>query len=182
MSGLTSSLTTVSGLLRQDESKPFRNFRCVDATTVCLRRIAALRPRREHGSRLRRAHRRRRLTHAAGRYDSAYGAIGTDWTSAPDRFTLRLTIPANTSAKVYLPRLPGTTIREGGQRVSSAIEGDSAVVQVASGTYVFDVREPLSLAPASHFWKTRRQVGSPSARRTNALIGKLAKHSERHGA
>jgi alpha-L-rhamnosidase len=43
------------------------------------------------------------LTHAHGEYDSVYGKIASEWRGTPEAFTLRVTIPANTTATVHLP-------------------------------------------------------------------------------
>jgi alpha-L-rhamnosidase len=83
-----------------------------------------------------------RLRHARGEYDSVYGTITTDWATSPGGFTLRATVPPNTTASVHLPRLPGATIMESGRAVTARLDGDRAVVEVGSGSYVFDVRRP----------------------------------------
>ena len=43
------------------------------------------------------------VTEAEGRFDSVYGRIGTDWTPDADGFRLTLTVPANTTAEVWIP-------------------------------------------------------------------------------
>lgn len=46
-----------------------------------------------------------RLTHARSEYESAYGNVVTDWTRSSDgRMELSVTLPANTTATVDLPR------------------------------------------------------------------------------
>jgi alpha-L-rhamnosidase len=80
-----------------------------------------------------------RITKARGTYDSAYGKIVSDWNGAPNGpFSLAVTIPANSTAKVYLP---GTgQLTEGGKPVKAAKEGGSYVVEVGSGSYAFAVK------------------------------------------
>lgn len=64
-----------------------------------------------------------RITAARAEYDSVYGKIVTDWTgTAKGPFTLKLTVPPNTRAKVYLPNL-----------------ADGAKpIEVGSGSYTFE--------------------------------------------
>ena len=82
-----------------------------------------------------------RMTSARGEYDSVYGKIISDWNGTPaGPFSLRVTIPANTSAKVFLPVIPGAHIAESGGAVDARQEGGSYVVQVGSGSYSFEVK------------------------------------------
>ena len=56
------------------------------------------------------------ITHARGEYDSVYGKIVSDWTAAAGgSLKLRVTIPPNTHARVYLPVKPGGKITESGK-------------------------------------------------------------------
>lgn len=83
-------------------------------------------------------------------YDSIHGRIVSNWRMKRGRFELETTIPANTSATVYLPighlagADAGNVIRANGKRLASArglqllrIEGDRAVIAAESGTYRF---------------------------------------------
>lgn len=82
-----------------------------------------------------------RMPRARGEYESVYGTIGTDWSRAEDgRFTMQVTIPANTAATVHLPAGEGTQVYEAGQAVESRREGGSHIVEVGSGRYAFEVR------------------------------------------
>jgi alpha-L-rhamnosidase len=81
-----------------------------------------------------------RLTKARGTYDSAYGKIVADWNgTAAGPFSLTVTIPANTTAKVYLPG-GGLQLTEGGKPVKAVKEGANYVVEVGSGSYAFAVK------------------------------------------
>lgn len=88
------------------------------------------------------------LTAAKGGYDSVCGRIESDWRVTGDgAFELRVVVPANTRATVTLPARAGASLMEGGRPLESA-EGvtlrsrtaNHAVLEVASGTYVFVVR------------------------------------------
>lgn len=82
-----------------------------------------------------------RLKHARGEYDSIYGKIVSDWNYEPAAtFSLKVVIPSNTSAKIYLPDVPMTRYTEGGKPIAATREGDYSVVQVGSGTYEFRAR------------------------------------------
>jgi alpha-L-rhamnosidase len=80
------------------------------------------------------------MTHARSEYDSVYGRIVSDWTARPgEPMSLRVTIPANTTARVVLPAAPEARVTEGGRPASGQLEADGYVVPIGSGTYVFSV-------------------------------------------
>src|SRR5689334_21464340 len=59
-----------------------------------------------------------RLPHVHAEYDSVYGKIVSDWTSSRSvPFSLQITIPANTTAIVYLPVETNRHVTEGGKPV-----------------------------------------------------------------
>jgi alpha-L-rhamnosidase len=88
------------------------------------------------------------LASASGYYDSVRGRIASEWVLADGIFRLRLTIPANCEATVFLPAGEFATITEGGRTLAAA-EGvrllsrtqDRAVVAVGSGHYAFSVQQ-----------------------------------------
>jgi alpha-L-rhamnosidase len=82
-----------------------------------------------------------RMPSAHGEYDSVYGKIVSDWNgTAAGPFSLRVTVPANTSARVFLPAVSEAHITESGNPVEGQSAGDSYVVHVDSGTYNFEVK------------------------------------------
>jgi len=82
-----------------------------------------------------------RITHARGEYDSVYGPIVSDWTATPQGpFSLKVTIPANTTAKVFLPDIPHTHVKQDGHPVNAQNESGSYVIRVGSGSYEFEVQ------------------------------------------
>lgn len=81
------------------------------------------------------------------RYESVRGMIATEWRSKPGEFELGVTVPANTTATVFMPAKEGATVLEGGRRLSRCKgvkvlgkEGDRAVLAVESGSYQFTSR------------------------------------------
>jgi alpha-L-rhamnosidase len=84
------------------------------------------------------------LTAASARYHSLYGEIASSWQVRDGRFTLTVTVPANTTATVFLPEAEAGQVTEGGQAVETAEgviqlsqEQQATVVEVGSGTYGF---------------------------------------------
>lgn len=81
------------------------------------------------------------MDHAHGEYDSIYGNIMTDWTGKPaGPFSLKVKIPANTTAKVFLPVIPNTQITQNGKKISPQQESGIPMVQIGSGSYEFQVK------------------------------------------
>jgi alpha-L-rhamnosidase len=82
-----------------------------------------------------------RMTSARAEYDSIYGKIISDWKGTnAGPFSLSVTIPANTSAKVFLPAIAAAHLTEGGNPVESRVESGSYVIQIGSGSYNFEVK------------------------------------------
>ena len=81
-----------------------------------------------------------KMPHASGAYESVYGKISTDWTSDAASFSLKVTIPANTSATIYLPAISGSHVTESGNAVEARQEGEAYVIQTGSGSYDFKVQ------------------------------------------
>jgi alpha-L-rhamnosidase len=81
-----------------------------------------------------------RMTHARAEYDSVYGRMVSDWTARPgEPLSLRVTIPANTTARVVLPAAADARVTEGGRPARGRREADGYVVRIGSGTYDFSV-------------------------------------------
>jgi alpha-L-rhamnosidase len=84
------------------------------------------------------------LTWAKGTYESIRGRIASDWRIADGRFTLNVTIPANTTATVYVPTTDSKSVTESGKPADQArgvkflrAEDGNAVFAVESGRYLF---------------------------------------------
>jgi hypothetical protein len=84
------------------------------------------------------------LTWARAGYDSIRGKITSDWKCAGGKFTLSVTIPANTTATVFIPAASAETVTEGGKPAAQSsgvkflrMENDRAVFEIESGAYTF---------------------------------------------
>jgi alpha-L-rhamnosidase len=80
------------------------------------------------------------MDHASGEYDSVYGKIYTEWRQTSNTFSLKVSIPANTSATVYLPLKPNAQLWQDGSVINGAQANGSYVVQAGAGTYAFEVK------------------------------------------
>jgi alpha-L-rhamnosidase len=80
-------------------------------------------------------------TWAKGQYQSIRGAIASDWKKENGQFVLKVIIPANTKAEVWIPAKENSEVQEGGKPVHVIrYEKGYAVVAAGSGTYEFTSR------------------------------------------
>jgi alpha-L-rhamnosidase len=84
------------------------------------------------------------LTIVNASYNSVHGLIKSSWKNSIDRFTWKVTVPANTTALLYIPADDVKNITEGGKPVSQVaglrfikMEGKKAVFEAGSGDYAF---------------------------------------------
>ena len=85
------------------------------------------------------------LTWVRGRYDSIRGPIACNWKIADGRITLDVTVPANTTATVYVPTSDPAQVTESGRPAAEApgvrsvtsAQKNGAVYEVGSGRYTF---------------------------------------------
>lgn len=89
------------------------------------------------------------LTWARVTHRSPYGAIACRWERDAHAFTLEVTVPVNTAARVFLPAPEGAVVTEGSAPAERAAgvafvgrKGDRAVYGIGSGTYRFRVSPP----------------------------------------
>ena len=84
------------------------------------------------------------MTWAKGHYDSMYGRINSAWKINDGILSYSATIPANTTATLYIPAVSENAVTEGG-KPAAEVEGISfvkyedgkAVYELASGSYEF---------------------------------------------
>lgn len=91
----------------------------------------------------------KRITNTNASYKSQYGSINSDWKQQQDgSLVYDFTVPANTTATLYLPaKSADATITESGKNASTAegvtyegYKNGKAVFNLASGTYHFTVK------------------------------------------
>lgn len=87
------------------------------------------------------------MTWAKGFYDSMYGRINSSWKVEKDNLTYSATVPANTTATVYLPSISEKDVKENGRNIvgNSNIQfikyaNGKAIFEVNSGEYLFTSR------------------------------------------
>ncbi|MEP7375116.1 MAG: family 78 glycoside hydrolase catalytic domain [Chitinophagaceae bacterium] len=86
------------------------------------------------------------LTWAKGTYKSVRGIISGDWKKEADKFLLKVSIPANTTAEIWLTAKENELITDNGKSISEIeevkllrYENGYAVIAVGSGDYTFSV-------------------------------------------
>jgi alpha-L-rhamnosidase len=89
------------------------------------------------------------ITYARASYRSIYGKIVSDWKIKNGEFTLNVTIPANTTATVYVPAKDAESVTEGDLPAAKAegvqlvrMDNGKAVFAVGSGQYRFASKLP----------------------------------------
>lgn len=76
------------------------------------------------------------VTEAEGRFDALYGPVTTRWKTDSEGFRLTLTLPANTTAEVWVPADKAAQVTHGSAEFLRMEDG-CAVFTVASGTHRF---------------------------------------------
>jgi len=83
------------------------------------------------------------LDHVNASYQSAYGLIKSDYTKTTGKFTWKVSIPANTSATLYIPTKNKQAVTENSGSMKNLkfikLEKDRAIYEVGSGDYEFVV-------------------------------------------
>nr|WP_315201481.1 family 78 glycoside hydrolase catalytic domain [uncultured Flavobacterium sp.] len=82
-----------------------------------------------------------KLTHAKGTYPTDKGDIKVDWNYTNNKYHLKITVPNNSTAKVYLPKCDktGTTIKFDNKEVVATEEGNYLYLDnIGSGEHHFE--------------------------------------------
>ena len=82
-----------------------------------------------------------RMTSAGATYDSRLGRISTRWRQEKERFSLDLTVPVGSVARVHLPAAQNARVLESGK--AATVEqrtAQEAILSVPAGSYHFEVR------------------------------------------
>lgn len=84
------------------------------------------------------------MNSAKASFHSIYGLIKSEWERKENQFTWIISVPVNTTADVYIPSVPESTITESGRQAQSSEglkylrrDGDYAVYTAGSGDYRF---------------------------------------------
>jgi alpha-L-rhamnosidase len=84
------------------------------------------------------------FSYAKAGYESIHGQVKSSWEIKDGTFTLNVTIPANTTAAVYVPAKDAESVTESGRPAAASegvkflqMEAGRAVYQVGSGNYEF---------------------------------------------
>jgi alpha-L-rhamnosidase len=79
------------------------------------------------------------ITSAKGYYDSMYGRISSEWKSQNGKLMYKCTIPANSSAVLYLPA--NRQITESGKKIKEEkTVGNEVLISLNAGSYVFEIK------------------------------------------
>ena len=85
------------------------------------------------------------LKWAKGSYNSIRGKIEVSWSVADGKVKLDVTVPANTTAAIYVPTKDAASVMENAKPASKAngvnflrMEGEAAVFKVTAGKYSFE--------------------------------------------
>ena len=79
------------------------------------------------------------LTYASADYETGYGTISSHWKLDAGSLSLDVTIPANTTATIYVPVKDGSTVTQNGKTITGTDNSTVgyAAVNVGSGNYHF---------------------------------------------
>jgi hypothetical protein len=88
------------------------------------------------------------VTWTKASYNSIRGKIVSDWKRDGGKFILNVTIPANTTATVFVPAKSADEVLEGGKPASQSVgvkflrgENGRAIFEIASGSYKFEAHD-----------------------------------------
>jgi alpha-L-rhamnosidase len=87
------------------------------------------------------------LNYVNASFDSPYGKIVSNWKKDKKSFSWNITVPANTSAEIYLPVSNQKSISESGKNIVEAEgvqfirqDGNKLIYQIKSGNYAFQIK------------------------------------------
>jgi hypothetical protein len=80
------------------------------------------------------------ITQAKTTYQSLYGPIKSEWKKDGKTLEMKVEIPSNTSATIYIPTINGSSVTEGGKSIAVSKTADGKYFcKVGSGNYVFSM-------------------------------------------
>ena len=114
------------------------------------------------------------LTSASGSFRSIHGVISSSWRTYSGGFALEATVPANTTAVVYVPATDSTDVKESGMPVANVagitylgMESGAAKFAVGAGRYSFT--SGTGIEPGTD--SVSHDSGAPLNMRISTLIG-----------
>jgi len=88
------------------------------------------------------------VTYVNAAYRSPYGYISTNWKKTGKVFIIKVTIPANSAATIYLPATANSSITESGTKIrgvkaftDAGYKNGRRIIKAGSGTYNFSVND-----------------------------------------
>lgn len=79
------------------------------------------------------------LRYVTSSYETPQGTARSSWTRSADRFTMKVTIPANTTAEVHVPADDDNRVTASSRAIFDRIAGGYHVYRVPSGRFTFTV-------------------------------------------
>jgi alpha-L-rhamnosidase len=90
----------------------------------------------------------KKLTYSKASFESSYGTVASGWERKDGKLTIRVKIPANTTATVILPATSAKEVTEGGKALSQntslkniKTSENRITLEAGSGEYVFEFAE-----------------------------------------
>jgi alpha-L-rhamnosidase len=77
------------------------------------------------------------LRNAQGSYSTPHGTARSGWTKSGDRLEIKITIPANTTAEVWVPAKDAAAVQAPSRATLQRVDGGHAVYTVPAGDFVF---------------------------------------------
>jgi len=77
------------------------------------------------------------LTYAKGSYKTPKGFARSAWTKSDRRFELKVTVPTNSTAEVWVPTADGQSVRTPARARLDRVDGGFTVFTVPSGQFTF---------------------------------------------
>jgi alpha-L-rhamnosidase len=119
------------------------------------------------------------LTWVEGSFETPRGVASTRWDKTADRFTLKVTVPANTTAEVWVPTGGDQAVLTPPRATFDRIDGDFAVYTVGAGEFTFIAAENgyADLAAAVKKWADEGKLSPELAANLQASVEKARTQS-----
>lgn len=127
------------------------------------------------------------FTHASASLKTYYGTVSSGWKIDNDKISMDVTIPANTTATIYIPAATANAVAESGIALSGDIKTENGyiIVNAGSGEYHFTAAKPAnttaSINAADYIGKYKTEGGMISmieiVTESNKLIAKMYNNS-----